>query len=648
MSRQNRSKRAVAYVRRSSEKQDTSLPQQIDWAERTARTRSLTLHLPSEPAGLIDTAGICFSDDLYWDDAVSGAVESRQGLLALMRRIKEDASIAYLLVWDRSRLGRFERSEVGMALERDILEVGVTIVMQRGDLAPKLISDGPQYEDLASSADWIGCARMRVDLAENTLRGLRRSAEAGFWCGGSPPYGFVRMAFDNKTNTVGDVLQANRGIRDASGESVVVLPGSDPENKNKLEVVRFITKEYAQGLSGLHAIAKMLNERGVPSPYAGRRRRQRDGTEREVWGKWTVNSVRGILENPIYSAKLAWGRREYGSVRRYSLKSDSGFRKVENHERKRTGTRKAIAKEHRDPEEWLLVDPAVKFDAVVPYGLFQANMKMLKDKAQRGGLRGKPKCSNPNKYPLAVYCGDCGQRMAGTNQGQHPVWMCSRFINSHRTECHNNWVSRDDVVVFAMEKVRRKINGLGDRTRLKSEIARVLAEHRTAQSDLEKAIATSGRQRKDLMRQAEQAYGDHLTARSEVERVLTKKAYDEVHEKLTQVERQLRRHEADLALNGIGGEDQITDSLAYLERFDRHLDNLPPDQLRRTFTALGVRLDVRFTLNLDPRSRRQRVPVGGTLIFGASGVAGNDAPPARAEGVSYIPVEESFGCGGRI
>ena len=97
-------------------------------------------------------------------------------------------------------------------------------------------------------------------------------------------------------------------------------------------------------------------------------------------------------------------------------------------------------------------------------------------------------------------------------------------------------------------------------------------------------------------------------------------------------------------MHGIGSEDQIGRSLKYLEGFDRLLKQLPEDQLRRTFNALGVRLEIRFAPNPDPRSRRQRVPVGGTLTFGAAGIGGNDSPPAGAEGGTSNG--DWLGCGG--
>ncbi len=645
MIRSETNNRGVVYVRRSTNKNEQSLPDQLDWAVRTAKGRGIEMSVPADDKESLIKGIVTQSHDVYCDDAISGAVESRPGLHAMLRRIKQDKTVAFLFVWERSRLGRFEKSQKGMELEQEITELGVTIVFRGGEVLPKRISDGPQYEDIAATAEYITAGRMRVDLAENTLRGLSNSAKAGYWCGGNPPYGFVRAVFYPKSRTIGEVLKNNRSIRGDTGETVVLIPGPDAENQDRLKIVRFIAEEYARGLAGLHAIAKELNQRGLPSPYAGRKRRQQDGSVREVWGMWTVNSIRGILENPVYSAKMAYGRREYGSIRRFKKGSDTGYRKVENHERKE-GSNKAIHKEHRDIEDWLLVDPAAPFDPIVPFALYQANLDRLKKRAIVGGQRGRAKCADPNKYPLAVFCGDCGQRMSGHNHGKHATWMCSKFINSHRELCHNNWIMRDEVVVFTVEQVRRKIHHLAHRERLEAEINSVLAEHRSCQSELEKKIKVAKAKIAILGEEAKHAYEGHLGARSESERKMTRDAYDKRHEVLSQEEVVLRRLESDLAMQGIGGEDQIAQAVGYLENFDRLLTHLPEDLLRRTFDALGVRLDVKFAPNIDPRSTRMRVPTGGTLTFGASGISKNDSTPAEAE--VDASNETWLGCGGRI
>jgi hypothetical protein len=87
----------------------------------------------------------------------------------------------------------------------------------------------------------------------------------------------------------------------------------------------------------------------------------------------------------------------------------------------------------------------------------------------------------------------------------------------------------------------------------------------------------------------------------------------------------------------------------YLTNFDRLLAQLPKDQLRRTFDALGILLTVQFAPNPDPKGRCQRVPVGGTMLIGATNpgrnaATVNDLPPVDAEGSSSNDIW--LGCGG--
>jgi hypothetical protein len=93
----------------------------------------------------------------------------------------------------------------------------------------------------------------------------------------------------------------------------------------------------------------------------------------------------------------------------------------------------------------------------------------------------------------------------------------------------------------------------------------------------------------------------------------------------------------------------MTAAIGHLTNFDRLLAQLPEDQLRRTSDALGIQLTVQFAPNPDPKGRRQRVPVSGTMVFGAtnlgrSAATANDLPPAGAEGSS--PNDIWLGCGG--
>ena len=68
-------------------------------------------------------------------------------------------------------------------------------------------------------------------------------------------------------------------------------------NEAQATVIREIFQRYAEG-DGLRTIVKALNERGVPSPQAGRR-----GT-----GSWSLSVVRPMLRRTRYIGELEYGR----------------------------------------------------------------------------------------------------------------------------------------------------------------------------------------------------------------------------------------------------------------------------------------------------------------------------------------------------
>ena len=77
--------------------------------------------------------------------------------------------------------------------------------------------------------------------------------------------------------------------------------------------VKQIFEWYAEGKSP-RQIASALNQRGIPSPGATYRRKDRSAR----YGTWSSSALRGeltgatgILANPLYIGKLIWNRREW-------------------------------------------------------------------------------------------------------------------------------------------------------------------------------------------------------------------------------------------------------------------------------------------------------------------------------------------------
>ncbi len=379
-------------------------------------------------------------------------------------------------------------------------------------------------------------------------------------------------------------------------------------------------------------------------------RTNRDGDKYQVSGKWTPGSVRGIIENPIYSGQMAFGRRGYGSLRRFDPKSHTGYRHVENHERI-PGTNRARAKEERDPANWLMVTPAVKYDPVVPLGVWEANISRLAAQGARGGQRGKPKCADPDRFPLCVVCSDCGQRMNGHyHDGNHLIYKCSTFLNSNGELCHPNWVSRAQVVTFALELVRRRIYALSDRQRFEKEVQSALDAARVNRSDLEQRLHAARAKEGALKRKFDRVLCLVMEAESEEEAKAADVALKAQRAEVAAAGMAVSSLEAEVAAIGVPMGDDVATAVEYLQGLDRMLRQMPPGRLRDVFDGMGIRLTIRFESNTG-KGRRRRLPVGGVMQLGAtpidSALLDTKAPSAGAEGASSSE-EHGDGCGGRI
>jgi DNA invertase Pin-like site-specific DNA recombinase len=119
------------------------------------------------------------------------------------------------------------------------------------------------------------------ELARKVTQGMVRKASKGSWLGGVPPYGYRK----------------EKGL-----DAIIRLLIYEEE----AAVVREIFALSAQGYGHMH-IAKVLNMRGVPSGIAARARKSKNN--RNPDGRWSGQTVRMMLRNPVYKGVYAWNRK---------------------------------------------------------------------------------------------------------------------------------------------------------------------------------------------------------------------------------------------------------------------------------------------------------------------------------------------------
>lgn len=344
-----RGKRIAVYARFSTDRQNV--------ASLDAQHAKVDAYVEARGGG-VDPA-LRFSDE-----AVSGAVRERPGLMALVRAI-EAGDVDVLVVED---LGRISRDVEDLAWFRKRCAYhGVRLLA---------IDDGidTASEGAELMGDVLGSfkALYRREIGAKTTRGMHERARQGF-ASGAVPYGYT-----------------TRRVPYQGGEASKIEIHED-----HARIVRDIFEAYAHGGLSFEGIARMLNERGVRPPRSTKPRK------REEWG---VSTVRTILHNEAYIGRWTFGRTKW---------------------QRDPDTRRRRPRERGEPlgvyerPELAIVDGAT-WDAV------RARLEQTRFIFTRKGRI--PARQSRGAFPFSglVFCGHCDRRMtiSGGEEGRR-YYRCS-------------------------------------------------------------------------------------------------------------------------------------------------------------------------------------------------------------------------------
>ena len=364
--------RAAIYARYSTDNQNPrSIEDQFRVCERIAEQNGFTIvgH--------------------YSDEAVSGGTVIKrldyQKLLRDARNDKFDVIIA-------EELSRFWRcnAEQGLRLG-ELRDLEIAIVTQ--DVDSRQDSSG-----MVSAMKGAMNEEYRRDIARKTRRGLEGCALRKRPTGGRA-YGYISAA-DSHT-------------------------GDREINEKEAEVVRRIFRDYANGLSAA-AICAELNKARIPSPGSAWNRSTRRANG------WVTSAVagdrkkgNGILNNPVYTGRIIWGRNKW---KRSAI--DSSKRKVIQN------SRKDWVEYH---DERLRIVPQSLWDAVKRR---QANIDATIGKRIAEGIAKSAAGQRP-KHLLSglLRCGACGSNFVVWGKGSY---SCSSYV--HGKACTNSVRLKQSVV----------------------------------------------------------------------------------------------------------------------------------------------------------------------------------------------------------
>lgn len=241
--------RVVTYCRVSSEEQaekDISIP-----AQRKAIHR------------WVEQSGDSLVQD-FVDEGISAyaPADKRPGFCGMVNFCRKH-KVDHILV---HKLDRFSRNREESILFKSLLRKhGVTVKSITETYDPET-PQGFLYEGMIEVINQF----YSMNLATETLKGMKENAERGFHNGGRVPYGY-------RLEKVGD----------PGRERMRLVEGPEEEVNLVREMFRLATEE---GM-GAKTITNLLNERQIPAPCSRH---------------WSASTVSNILNNPVYVGDQVW------------------------------------------------------------------------------------------------------------------------------------------------------------------------------------------------------------------------------------------------------------------------------------------------------------------------------------------------------
>jgi DNA invertase Pin-like site-specific DNA recombinase len=455
-------KPAAAYLRRSTDRQEQSLPDQEKAIRKYAAENDLEI--------------VRF----YQDDAISGtSTNGRKGFEQMMADSERaHCSFKYILVYDVSRFSRADNIEAGHFLYL-LRKRGIEVVY----VAENFPSD--HTGDLIRSLKQSIAHEATVDVSRKTFRGLLTSAEQGNWLGGVPPYGYD-LQYENSDGvpfmTVRFLNDGKKEIRRADGTLDRVLPRGQRvqiskkdrarlvlSSTDRVELVQRIFEMYVRESLGLKAIAERLNKEGLPSP--------RDGCWSEKTGRgWGIGTLQSILKNPLCTGLMVWNRRSKGK-----------FHRVEGGQARERAYSEFEKLAVNVKENWIVVPDA--HPAIIDRHTFDEAHRLLRERAARHFASGAPRFGRAKNSPYlltgVMKCARCGHAYQGysSHSRKHRksgekiltrYYACSGYVNKGNSVCKRALVALKPVEEYVLGRISLRVEELltnGGKKRLRDAIA---------------------------------------------------------------------------------------------------------------------------------------------------------------------------------
>ena len=321
---------AAIYARVSSDRQKEN---------QTIASQTAALKEYAESHGYLVPAEWVFEDDGY-----SGASLIRPGLEA-MRDLAAQGQIEAALVYAPDRLSRKYAYQV--LLGEEFARCGVSLVFLK---AP---SEETAEDQLLVQFQGMIAEYERAQIVERTRRGKRHKAQQGLVnVLGGAPYGYRYIKKSDNADAYYEI------------------------NEAEAEIVRAVFDAYTQRGLSINAIARLLNQRQIPT--------------RTATTRWERSTVWGILRNPAYQGKACFGKTELRPRQRITRplrqRNRPPNRNSANHERPR--------------QEWIEIP--------VPALISENTFDLAQEQLQKNKQHSPRRTIEPTLLQGMLVCQHCG------------------------------------------------------------------------------------------------------------------------------------------------------------------------------------------------------------------------------------------------
>ena len=350
--------------------------------------------------------------DIYCDNGFTGSNFDRDDFNRMMDDIKS-GNVNAVVVKDLSRFGR-NYIETGNYIEKIFPFMGVRFVS---------VNDG--YDSDRNNADDIMVTLRNIvnhayvtDISQKIKTMFTTKQNNGDFIGWSAPYGYLKS--------------------DESNNKLVI----DPETS---ATAKQIFEWKAEGL-GFMAIARKLNEMGIPSPRQRNIAMGRYKTPPADGQFWTDASVAWMIKNPVYAGHMAQHK-----YTRYSV----------------NGKQKQLTN-----DDWVIIRNT--HEPVVSDELWETAQAVTKRNSNNYGVNRRK--VNPNKgdniLQGILLCPNCNKAMQHRVDAKYNYrhYVCN--MKRANPNCTTERIKEAELLNAVFEAVRKEINTAADVRKLLDKVSK--------------------------------------------------------------------------------------------------------------------------------------------------------------------------------